>query len=99
MDSYDDLDFVTLAVHAGEAPDPETGAMRLPLHMATTFKLPRFGGRLMDALLLESARPPHAYTRWSNPTLRALEDRLVALETAKDRDRLGKGAVVTASGM
>jgi methionine-gamma-lyase len=82
----------TLALHAGEEPDPQTGALRLPLHMATTFKLPGFGRRLFDALFMESERPPHAYTRWSNPTLRALEERLAALEGAQ-------AAVVTATGM
>jgi cystathionine beta-lyase/cystathionine gamma-synthase len=93
-------DFDTLAVHAGEEADPETGALRLPLHMATTFKLPGFGAKLFDALMMESARPPHAYTRWSNPTLRALEDRLVALETS-GLDLKGEPftAVVTATGM
>jgi methionine-gamma-lyase len=82
----------TLAIHAGEEPDPYTGALRLPLHMATSFKLPGFGRRLFDALMLESDRPPHVYTRWSNPTLRALEDRLAVLEGAQ-------AAVVTATGM
>jgi methionine-gamma-lyase len=82
----------TLAIHAGEEPDPHTGALRLPLHMATSFKLPGFGRRLFDALMLESDRPPHVYTRWSNPTLRALEDRLAVLEGAQ-------AAVVTATGM
>ena len=62
---------------------PETGALRTPLHMSTTFKLPRFGIKLFDALTMDSARPPHAYTRWSNPTVRALEDRLAALEGAE----------------
>jgi methionine-gamma-lyase len=70
----------TLALHAGEEPDPQTGALRLPLHMASSFRLPGFGRRLFDALFMESDRPPHAYTRWSNPTLRALEERLAALE-------------------
>lgn len=70
-------DFDTLAVHAGEEPDSETGALRVPLHMSSTFKLPGFGSKLFDALTMESARPPHAYTRWSNPTVRALEDRLM----------------------
>jgi cystathionine beta-lyase/cystathionine gamma-synthase len=60
--------------------------------MATTFKLPKFGIKLFDALLMDSTRPPFAYTRWGNPTLRALEDRLSALEGAE-------AAVVTASGM
>jgi len=94
------LDPETLAVHAGEGADPQTGATRLPLHMSTTFKLPKFGAKLFDALLLESARAPHAYTRWSNPTLRALEERLLALETAGNA-RLTRScaALVCASGM
>jgi cystathionine beta-lyase/cystathionine gamma-synthase len=85
-------EFETLAVHAGEEPDPTTGALRQPLHMATTFKLPGFGIKLFDALMMESAQPPFAYTRWGNPTLRQLEERLAALEGAE-------AAVVTASGM
>ena len=90
----------TLALHAGEEPDPETGALRLPLHMAASFKLPGFGRRLFDALLMESDRPPHAYTRWSNPTLRALEDRLVALEAPAGRSGNGPlAALTTATGM
>jgi methionine-gamma-lyase len=97
----DELDFSTLAVHAGEEPDPKTGAMRLPIDMATTFKLPPFGPKLIDALMLDSPRPPHAYTRWSNPTLRALEERLVALETVSLPGVKKKkiDAVVAASGM
>ncbi len=96
----DEFDFETLAVHAGEEADPETGALRLPIDMATTFKLPKFGGKLMDALLLGTSRAPHAYTRWSNPTLRALEDRLVALEASTDLlDGSKVTAVVTATGM
>jgi methionine-gamma-lyase len=84
--------FETLAVHAGEEADPETGALRQPLHMSTTFKLPGFGIRLFDAIYMDSSRPPYAYTRWGNPTLRALEDRLKSLEGAE-------ACVVTASGM
>ena len=97
----DEFDFSTLAVHAGEEADPETGAMRLPIDMATTFKLPPFGPKLIDALMMDSERPPHAYTRWSNPTLRALEERLAALETVSLPDAKKKkiDAVVTASGM
>ncbi len=85
-------EFDTFAVHAGEGADPETGALRQPLHMSTTFKLPGFGVKLFDAIYMDSARPPYAYTRWCNPTLRALEDRLIALEGAE-------AAVVVASGM
>ncbi|MFL7810893.1 MAG: PLP-dependent transferase, partial [Anaerolineae bacterium] len=76
----------TLALHAGEQPDPTTGALRVPIHMAASFKLPRFGKRLFDALLLEGDEPPHAYSRWSNPTLSALEERLAALERFDPRN-------------
>ena len=86
----DEFDFETLVIHAGEDADPTTGALRQPLHMATTFKLPKFGVKLFDALMMDSSRPPFAYTRWGNPTLRALEERLSALEGAEV-------AVVTAS--
>jgi len=94
----------TLALHAGEEPDPETGALRLPLHMATSFELPGFGPELFDALLMESDRPPHAYTRWSNPTLRALEERMAALEgatatTVDAATTVDTAAVATATGM
>ena len=90
----------TLALHAGEAPDPQTGALRLPLHMASSFRLPGFGRRLFDALFMESERPPHAYSRWSNPTLRALEERLAALEGLGATPRGDPpAAMVTATGM
>jgi methionine-gamma-lyase len=85
-------EFETLAVHEGEEPDPVTGALRHPIQMSTTFKLPKFGYKLFDALLMDSHNPPFAYSRWSNPTLRSLEERLAKLEEAE-------AAVVTASGM
>jgi methionine-gamma-lyase len=96
----DEQKFSTLAVQAGEEPNPDSGAMRLAIDMATTFKLPPFGPKLIDALKMGSPAPPHAYTRWSNPTLRALEERLVALETASVGRKVKKiDALVTASGM
>jgi cystathionine beta-lyase/cystathionine gamma-synthase len=96
----DDYAFETLAVHAGKEPDPETGALTVPMHVSATFQLPGFGPKLFDALMMESDRPPHAYSRWSNPTLRALEDRLVALESvgASSRSR-PVAAMATATGM
>ena len=90
MDDFDS--FETMAVHAGEEADPQTGALRQPLHMSTTFKLPGFGVKLFDALFMEKADSACVYTRWGNPTLRALEKRLAKLEGAE-------ACVVTASGM
>jgi methionine-gamma-lyase len=90
----------TLALHAGEAPDPQTGALRTPLHMAASFKLPGFGRKLFDALLLQGEQPPHAYSRWSNPTVGALEERLAALEGVDACDAVRPvAALATATGM
>jgi len=82
----------TLAVHAGSGPDKGSAALVRPVQMSASFELPEFGPELFDALLLESDQPPHAYTRWSNPGVRSLEEKLAALEGAE-------AAMVTASGM
>ncbi len=82
----------TLAVHAGESPDPVTGALAPGIDMSAAFQLPGFGPKLFDALTMESHRAPFAYGRWSNPTTRALEDKVAALEG-------GEAALALASGM
>lgn len=76
------LSIDTLAIQAGENPDDSaSAAMRLPLEMSTSFKMPEFGPELFDTMFLSSDRPKHhTYTRWTNPTLRAFEDRIAALE-------------------
>jgi methionine-gamma-lyase len=86
------LDLSTLAIHAGEEPDPTTGALTPPLHLSAAFQLPGFGPKLFDALMMESEQPPFAYVRWGNPTARALEAKMAALEG-------GKAALALASGM
>jgi cystathionine beta-lyase/cystathionine gamma-synthase len=86
------MDFDTLSIHGSGLTDPETHAVGLPLHMAATYKLPGFGIRLFEALQMEHDRVDHVYSRWSNPTLRALEENLAALERAE-------AAVVFATGM
>jgi len=82
----------TLAIHAGEEPDPTTGALTPPLHMSAAFRLPGFGPDLFDALTMESTEPPFAYARWGNPTARALEAKIAALEG-------GEAALTLATGM
>jgi cystathionine beta-lyase/cystathionine gamma-synthase len=84
--------FDTQAVHAGQEPDPTTGSVTPPIHMTTTFKLPEPGPRLFDALFLRGDRPPHVYTRWTNPSLRTLEEKMATLEGAE-------AGVAFASGM
>ena len=88
-----DHHFETACIHAGEPVDPSEQSLRLPLHMSSSFQLPDFGPELFDTLMLGSDRPRfHQYTRWTNPTLRALEDRLAVLEEAE-------AGLVFASGM
>jgi O-acetylhomoserine (thiol)-lyase len=81
--------FETLALHAGQHPDPVTGARALPIYQTTSFV---FQDTDHAAALFNLERAGHFYTRISNPTIAVLEERLAALEG-------GVGAVCTASGM
>ena len=71
----------TLAVHAGEVPDPVTGASAPNLVMSSTFALDEPAGFSINAF--EGERP-YIYTRWGNPTVKMLEEKLAALEGAED---------------
>jgi methionine-gamma-lyase len=80
----------TRAIHAGEAPDPITGASAPNLVMSTTFALDVAGGSFSALGAEEEA--PYIYTRWANPTVRQLEEKLANLEC-------GEAAVAFSSGM
>jgi cystathionine gamma-synthase len=62
--------FNTRAIHAGQEPDPTTGAVILPLHLTTTYKQDGVG----------VLRGGYEYSRSGNPTRTALQDALAALE-------------------
>ena len=83
-----DPGFDTLAIHAGAAPDPSTGARALPIHLSTSFV---FENSEHAASLFNMERAGHVYSRISNPTNAVLEERVAALEGAA-------GAIATASG-
>ncbi|MDF1499783.1 MAG: cystathionine gamma-synthase [Anaerolineales bacterium] len=75
------LRFETLAIHAGQEPDPATGAVMTPIYQTSTYK--------------QSAVGEHRgfeYSRTGNPTRKALEDALAALEA-------GQAGFAFASGM
>ena len=80
--------FDTLSLHAGQQPDPATGARAVPIYQTTSFV---FDGVDHAAALFNLERAGHIYSRISNPTVAVLEERLAALEG-------GVGAVCTASG-
>jgi O-acetylhomoserine (thiol)-lyase len=88
MPGPSDPGFDTLALHAGAAPDPATGARAVPIHLSTSFV---FENSEHAASLFNMERSGHVYSRISNPTNAVLEERIAALEG-------GVGAIATASG-
>src|SRR5437660_12294974 len=82
------LQFDTLSLHAGQRPDPVTGARATPIYFTTSFV---FRDADHAAALFNMERAGHVYSRISNPTNAVLEQRVAALEN-------GIGAIATASG-
>ncbi len=82
------LKFDTLTLHAGQRPDPATGARAVPIYQTTSYV---FEDVDHAAALFNLERAGHIYSRISNPTTAVLEERIAALEG-------GVGAVCTASG-
>jgi O-acetylhomoserine (thiol)-lyase len=80
--------FDTLSLHAGQRPDPATGARAVPIYQTTSYV---FADTDHAAGLFNLERAGHIYSRISNPTVGVLEERIAALEG-------GVGAVATASG-
>lgn len=80
--------FSTRAVHAGQQPDPETGARALPIYATTSFV---FEDAQNAADLFALQTYGNIYTRIGNPTTAAFEERMASLEG-------GLGSVATASG-
>jgi len=79
----------TAAIHAGEEPDPFTGASAPNIVMSTTFVADANAGFSVEGLEEDAA---WIYTRWGNPTIHQLELKLAALEQ-------GESAIAFASGM
>ncbi|MDR0522178.1 MAG: PLP-dependent aspartate aminotransferase family protein [Planctomycetaceae bacterium] len=67
------MKFATLAVHAGQRPDPHTGAVTVPVSFVSTFQMDAVG----------KLRGEFEYARSGNPSRHALEISLAALEGAK----------------
>jgi O-acetylhomoserine (thiol)-lyase len=80
--------FSTLSLHAGQRPDPATGARAVPIYQTTSFV---FRSTDHAAALFNLEEPGFIYSRIANPTVAVLEERLAALEG-------GVGAICTASG-
>ena len=80
--------FDTLAIHAGTAPDPATGALQVPIYQTTAYV---FRDADHAAKLFNLQEVGYIYSRLTNPTVSALANRVCALEG-------GAGAVCCSSG-
>lgn len=78
----------TLAIHAGEEPDPITKASSPNLVMSTTFVVDADTGFSVENL---QENDPWVYTRWGNPTVDQLEVKLAALEEGESAIAFGSG--------
>jgi O-acetylhomoserine (thiol)-lyase len=81
--------FDTLCLHAGQIPDAQTGARALPIYQTTSFV---FDSADHAASLFNLQTFGNVYSRISNPTVAALEERVAALES-------GRAALAAATGM
>ena len=83
------MKFRTLSIHAGQQPDPSTGALATPVYFTSTFS---YGTAEEGQARFSGQNPGYIYSRFANPTTAALEQKLAALEGADE-------ALVVASGM
>jgi cystathionine beta-lyase/cystathionine gamma-synthase len=80
------MGFRTKQVHAGVTPDPSTGAILTPIFQSTTF--------VQDSVDEYMAKG-YSYSRGGNPTVRALEEKLTALEGGHDTTAYTSGMAAT----
>lgn len=80
-----ELGFSTRAVHAGFDPDPQTGAVNVPIYASSTFAQDGVGGM----------RGGFEYARTGNPTRSALEANLAALESGRHGRAFASGMAAT----
>lgn len=80
------MGFRTKQVHAGVEPDPTTGAILTPIYQSTTFVQESVDGYMDKG---------YSYSRGGNPTVRAFEERLTALEGGVDTTAYASGMAAT----
>jgi cystathionine beta-lyase/cystathionine gamma-synthase len=80
------MKFATKLVHAGVVPDPATGAILTPIHQTTTFVQPSVDEYMATGF---------SYSRTGNPTVRAFEAKIAALEDGADAAAFATGMAAT----
>ncbi len=79
-----DMKFETLAIHAGQHPDPTTGAIMTPIYLSSTYVQESPG-----------VHKGYEYSRTANPTRQALEDNVAALEGGRFGLAFASGCAAT----
>ncbi|MBA4352499.1 MAG: cystathionine gamma-synthase [Rhodobacter sp.] len=86
----------TLALDAGLIVDPVTGAIQPNISMSVNNLVTPGEGAFSAAGLTDITQEPFTYARWLNPTVRALETRMAALEGAEDAVAFATGVAAIA---
>lgn len=86
----------TQAIHAGEAPNPATGASTPDISMSSSFVVDQEVSFSANNLTDET---PFVYTRWANPTTQQLEKKLAVLEQTETCIAFGSGMAASAAVM
>jgi cystathionine gamma-synthase len=81
------MDFETRAIHTGQEPDPETGAVAVPIYQTSTYAQKAVGDSRYD------------YSRTRNPTRDALQECLASLESARHGFAFGSGMAASTTVM
>ncbi|MDD5325528.1 MAG: PLP-dependent aspartate aminotransferase family protein [Polaromonas sp.] len=84
----------TRAVHAGQHPDPATGAIATPISQTTAFG---YGTLERGASIFAGAKPGYRYSRFANPTVAALEAKMADLEGAQAAVAFASGTAAMSS--
>lgn len=89
------LGFSTRAIHAGQQPDPQYGALSTPIYQTSTFV---FNDVAQGAARFAGEAEGYIYTRLGNPTVTALEEKIACLEGGEAAAAFGSGmAAVSAT--
>ena len=96
LKSTKDKGIQTLSIHAGEKPDPASGASAPSLVMSSTFVVDEEISFSANNLTAET---PFVYTRWDNPTTQQLEQKLAVLEQAEASIAFATGMAASAAVM
>lgn len=88
MKTQKDLTLATRCVHAGQHPDPATGALTTPIYQTSTFV---FSSAEQGAARFAGTEPGFIYTRLGNPTQSVLEEKMADLECGEAALAFGSG--------